>query len=107
MEQIRSIVDRLEIPIEKKEALVRRITALNDEVDRDRTKLEVYSGLAIEVANTSGQVAKRLNPIRKWVDGIARLLGQAKEAEDARQPLQLEPPRKQLPPPSADVPEQD
>jgi hypothetical protein len=55
LEKIREIVDRLEVPIPKKEALTAKITALSDEVDRDRTRFDAYAGLALEVAATGGR----------------------------------------------------
>ena len=84
LEKIREIVDRLEVPLPKKEALSAKITALSDEVDRDRTRFDAYAGLALEMAATGGEVAHWLNPARKFLDSIAGLLGYAKQAEDAR-----------------------
>ena len=99
LEQIRQIVDRLEVPLPKKEALTAKITALTDEVDRDRTRLDAYSGLALEMAATGGEVAQRLNPARKLLDTVAGLLGYAKQAEDARPSLPAPHERKRLTPP--------
>lgn len=107
IEKIREIVDRLEVPLPKKEALTARITALSDEVDRDRTRFDAYAGLALEVAATGGEIAQQLNPLRRFLDSIAGLLGYAKQAEDARPSLpapferkRLTPPRKERLPPS-------
>ncbi len=99
LEKIREIVDRLEVPLPKKEALSARITALSDEVDRDRTRFDAYAGLALEMAATVGEVAQRLNPVRKFLDSIAGLLGYAKQAEDARPSLPAPHERKRLTPP--------
>jgi len=99
LEKIREIVDRLEVPLPKKEALSARITALSDEVDRDRTRFDAYAGLALEMAATGGEVAQRLNPLRKFLDSIAGLLGYAKQAEDARPSLPAPHERKRLTPP--------
>ena len=99
LEKIREIVDRLEVPLPKKEALTAKITALTDEVDRDRTRLDAYAGLALEMAATGGEVAHRLNPARKFLDSIAGLLGYAKQAEDARPSLPAPHERKRLTPP--------
>jgi hypothetical protein len=98
--QIRSIVDRLEIDVRKKEALYARITALNDEVDRDRTKYDVYAGLAIEISNTAGKVGRNLRPASRLLDAIGKLFGMAKDAEAEKSQLRLEAPRLQLAPPS-------
>jgi hypothetical protein len=107
LEKIREIVDRLEVPLPKKEALTAKITALSDEVDRDRTRFDAYAGLALEVAATGGEIAQKLNPLRRFLDSIAGLLGYAKQAEDARPTLpapherkRLTPPRKERLPPS-------
>jgi hypothetical protein len=99
LEKIREIIDRLEVPLPKKEALTARITALSDEVDRDRTRFDAYAGLALEIAATGGEVAQRLNPVRKFLDSIASLLGYAKQAENARPALPAPHERKRLTPP--------
>jgi hypothetical protein len=100
IDKIRDIVARLEeVPLPKKEALTARITALADEVERDRTRLDAYAGLALEMATTGGQVAEKLNPARKFLDAIAGLLGYAKQAEDARPSLPAPHERKRLTPP--------
>jgi hypothetical protein len=99
LEKIREIVDRLGVPLPKREALTAKITALTDEVDRDRTRLDAYAGLALEMAATGGEVAHRLNPARKFLDNIAGLLGYAKQAEDARPSLPAPHERKRLTPP--------
>lgn len=104
--QIRSIVDRLEIDVRKKEALYARITALNDEVDRERTKYDAYAGLAIEISNTAGKVARNLRPASRLLDAIGKLLGAAKDAEVEKPQLRLEAPRLQLTPPSDGDPAQ-
>ena len=99
LEKIREIVDRLEVPLPKREALTAKITALSDEVDRDRTRFDAYAGLALEMAATGGEVAKKLNPARKLLDTIASLLGYAKQAEDVRPSLPAPHERKRLTPP--------
>jgi hypothetical protein len=99
IEKIKEIVDRLEVTLPKKEALTAKITALSDEVDRDRTRFDAYAGLALEMAATGGEVAQRLNPARRLLDSIAGLLGYAKQAEDARPSLPAPYERKRLTPP--------
>jgi hypothetical protein len=103
LNQIKEVVDRLEVSPAKQEALYAKINALSEEVDRDRTKFEALAALSIEVASTGGEAARQLNPIREWIDSIARLVGLAKDAENARPTLpapgerkRLEPPRRQL-----------
>jgi hypothetical protein len=101
LEQVKQLFDRLEnVPERKKEALYRKLNALIDEVDRTRTRYDVYADLAIEVSNTTGKVARNLRPASKFLDQIMKLLGKAKEAEGTRAlpapPKQLEPPKMRL-----------
>jgi hypothetical protein len=99
---IRNIVEKLEVKIEKKEALYRCILALESEVDRDRTRMDAYGALAIEIANTGGKAARTLKPAWGLLGTIGKVLGIARDAETGGAPLQLEPPRAQLPPPDAE-----
>jgi hypothetical protein len=106
--QIRSIFDRLEVGVRKKEALYARLTALSDEVDRDRTKYDAYAALAIEMSDIAAKVSSNLNPARKFLDGIGKLFSIARHAEDTKPQLRLEAPQRRLPPPTeADVAQSD
>jgi hypothetical protein len=106
--QIRSIVDKLEVHIRKKEALYARLTALSDEVDRDRTKYDAYAALAIEMSDIAGKVTRNLNPARKLLENIGKYFSMARDAEDTTPQLRLEAPRRRLPPPTeADVAQPD
>jgi hypothetical protein len=98
--QIRSMVDKLDVDIRKKEAFYARINALSDEIDRDRTKYGAYAALLIEMSNTAGKVARNLNPARKLLNNIGRLFGLAQDLESSEPQLRLEAPRRRLPPPN-------
>ncbi len=99
--KIRTVLDRAEIPIDKREALTRKLNAFLSEVERIRTNLQAVASLYIAVCTTIGEGAKQLEPVRKWVDSIAGLLGKAKDAEDSAErtlpkpttPKQIEAPR--------------
>jgi hypothetical protein len=100
LERIKNIVDGVEVSQRKKEALYSKINALADEIDRDRTRFDAAMALVLEVASTGGEAAEKLEPVRKWIDSIARLLGRAKEEEDAAaQGLPAPEERKQIEPP--------
>jgi hypothetical protein len=43
----------------------------------------MYADLVIGFAHIGGEVAKELEPARKLINSIARLLGRAKEFEDS------------------------
>jgi len=69
-----TIVEKLEISDGKKEALFDRIAALENEVDKDRTRLEAYGALVIEAAGVLGEAAQKAEPVRKWLDTIGKLI---------------------------------
>lgn len=87
--KVREIVENMEVSQDKKEALFLKIGALEQEVERDRTRFEAYAALVIESAGILGDAADKLEPVRKWLDTIGRVIWGAKKEEDA----------KQLPPP--------
>ena len=105
LEQIKEMVDRLGVSERKKGALYSKINALVEEVDKDRTRFDAAMALILEVASIGSEAAEKLEPARRWIDSIARLLGRAKEAEDAAAPRlpapkerkRIEPPRRHLP----------
>jgi hypothetical protein len=84
--------------------LYAKISDLENELDRDRTKFDAYGALVIEFAGVVGDVAEKLEPVRRWLDTIAKFFGVAKSHEDANRqlpsppkPKQLNPPKKQRP----------
>ena len=88
--KVRNIVEKLEISRDKKAELLIKIGALEQEVDRDRTRFETYGALVIESAGVLGDAVDKLEPVRKWLDTIGRVFWGAKKEEDT----------KQLPPPA-------
>jgi hypothetical protein len=97
VDQIKIIIDQSRITVAKRDALSKKINAFLAEVDRTRTSSAVFSDLAIGLAHIGGEVANELEPARKWVDSIARLLGHYRDIEDVQRALP--PPPKQLAPP--------
>jgi hypothetical protein len=102
LDQIKLVVDDSRVFQRKKEALYSKINALADELDRDRTRFDAAMALVLEVSATAGEAVENLEPARKWIDSIARLLGRAKEAENTAAPRlpgpmerkRIEPPRR-------------
>jgi hypothetical protein len=115
LSQIKETVDRLEVPEAKKEALYARISDLESEVDRDRTRFDAYSALFLEAATTTGKAARKLKPLMKLLQPITILFANAKESENTqllRLPpaptlKRLEPPQLKLPPPDPKAPPPD
>jgi hypothetical protein len=102
--KIREIIDKLEIKPSKKEALYSKISSLEEELNRSRTRFEVLASLFLETTDVIGEGAERLEPLRKIFDTISKVFKQAKDAEEnsllspppsASHP-RIEPPRKKL-----------
>jgi len=107
LEKIKEFVDRLDASDKKKEVLYSKITALENEVNRDRTRFDAVMALILEGAETGGEAGKRLKPFRELLDSVTGVLKAAKEIEESESPRlsapetpkQIPPPKKQLPPP--------
>jgi hypothetical protein len=99
IEQLRIVIEKLEVDQAKKEILLKRLDAFVAEVDRDRTRFEAWGAVVIQAAEVLGDSAEKAEPARKWLDSIGRLIWGAKNDEDAAK--QLPPPKevKQIEPP--------
>lgn len=80
---IRTAVHSIDLPILKKEAILRALSKLSLEVDTDRTWFESVADLAIRLSDTVDEVDQKLNPIRRIFEKILKRLGEAKAEEEA------------------------
>lgn len=99
LDHIRATVDQLDISVAKKEALLRRINALQEEVDRVRTRYEAFAALLIEACDDAGEGARRLEPIVRLIERVGHAIGIAKRAEDAQAKLPTPAQQKKIAPP--------
>lgn len=103
--RIRETIAPIELPSNKKDALLSKLNALADEIDRDRTKTEAWTAFVLEIAGAGGQAARELKPVKDLADAIGSLLGKAKEMADRlglpspAPRKRIEGPRDRLPPP--------
>jgi Rad3-related DNA helicase len=104
--KIRETISPMNLAEKKKEAILGKLTALADEIDRDRTKAEAWTAFTLEIAGVGGEAAKELKPVKELADAIANLLGKAKELAGDVLGLpspttrkRIEGPKKQLSPP--------
>jgi hypothetical protein len=79
--QMRSMVDKLEVSPAKRERLFSRINALEQEVDRDRTRYEMLAALLVDGSEDAATAADRWVPTLRTIASIFR---KSKEAEDER-----------------------
>jgi hypothetical protein len=108
--KIKITLDAIDIPGDRKESLLNKLNAFAAEVDRDRTRFEAYGALVIDAADVVAKVEKKLRPVRRWIEGISKLMHEAREIEEKTAQLpspnkRLEPPKRQIPPPQKEAPQ--
>lgn len=104
IEQIRTAVEQSNLSQNKREAILKKLSELTLEIDRDRTRFEVVADAIRGVARLSGDFEREgAEPWWKWAKLIFGEIDEAKENEP-QSPLpapeerkRLDPPRKQLP----------
>ena len=87
LSEIREAVAALDVSVTKKDRLYARINALQDEVDRERTREQAFGALMIEACDDIGEAAKLLEPVVRIIERVGAAIGVAKRAEDARPKL--------------------
>lgn len=83
LRQMHELVEKSEIETEKKESLFSKLNALQNEIDRDRTRIEAYADLTFAVA---GMLDTALEPINRVLASIARVFWGAQQDEIKRLP---------------------
>lgn len=100
--KLRDIFEKLEVEEKKREALLGKLTDLQSEVDRNRTRFDAYAALMIEAAGVMGAAVEKSGALH-LLNAIARVIHGAKVEEETKQlpapkpPRQIEPPRAPAP----------
>jgi hypothetical protein len=103
--KIRETISPLQIAEKKKEALLGKLNALADEIDRDRTKTEAWTAFTLELASTGGEAARQLKPVSDLSNAIGNLFGKAKQLADDLLALPAPSFRKRIEAPQPPAPE--
>lgn len=104
--KIRKVVAVLDIPEAKRDAIYKRVAALDREVDQSKTRYGTLMALVLETCGTLGESAKKLEPVAKLVQKInAHVADQKAESElaalpEAPEQKQIAPPRERQSPPA-------
>lgn len=97
---IKELVDRLDVPEKKRNRLYAKINALENEVDRDRTRFDALMALILEGSSATGKAAENLEPVTKRIREITEAFGKVKEEEEEHtQQLPAPEERKRIEPP--------
>jgi len=109
LEQLKQLLDELDISREKRESIFSKIVALEEELHRERTRFEVVADFVLGCATVAGKAGEKLESWRRIVDSVANLIGVAKGKESnppslppPELPKKIEPPKRQLPSPEGD-----
>ena len=86
IQQLREFFQSLEIDDAYKGVLMKRLNALAIEVDRSRTSLEAFGELTIEVAAIVGVAAEKLEPAKRLLDSVARVIWGSRQDEAKQLP---------------------
>jgi hypothetical protein len=104
------VLDKAELPDLKRDLLFQKLDAFVVEVDKARTSLQSVASVYLTVCTVIGEGFDKLEPVRRFINSIAALIGNAKDAEDSLRAVPystkpLDAPRKQLPAPDdEDIP---
>ncbi len=101
---IRKIVFEANMAESKRDAIFRRISNLQEEVDRDRTRTEAGLALWLDITSAIGKGAENLDPAIERVKKIFDVFAKAKD-EAEQKALTSPPERKRIAPPTT-APEQ-
>lgn len=84
LNEIRETVDKLDVPVAKREALYERINALQEEIDRERTRTQAFNALMFEVLHGISEAGE---PLVKQIERLGAAMGYAIETEASRPKL--------------------
>jgi hypothetical protein len=97
IDQLRDIFEKLDVEQNKREALLIRLTELQEEVDRERTRFEAFAALVIETGGVVGDVIEK-SKILDLLNGIAKVIWGSKKEENAKRLPPSTPPKRIAPP---------
>ena len=83
----------------KRDALLSKVQALEEEIARDRTRFEVWADFAIAAVGVIDKATGKLKNVRGWVESIARIIWDKKQEQTKQlptppEPKKLEPPKR-------------
>ncbi len=104
--KIKIVINDSNIDESKKDCLMDKLSAFENEVGRNRTRIQSYGEMIVEFAGIFGDAAEKGEPVRKWLDSIAALIWGAKN-EQQQLPApdehkQIEPPKQKNQKPSSE-----
>lgn len=107
---IRNKLNELSLTDNKREALFDKLNAFSEEVDRDRTRVEIYLSLVVDTSRALRKSYDELKPLLQTFDRISEIFDKAKKWHEMfpswEDRKKIEAPRKSLAPPASDFDEE-
>jgi hypothetical protein len=75
--RIRKVINASDIAVDKKEAIYKKIAALQLEVDTTMTSVGAFCSRLLEVTHTVGEAAENLEPVAKMIERIWKTFSSA------------------------------
>jgi len=88
--RIKEIIDAAKLSIDKHDSLLGYLDKFMKAVDQQRTNPQALSALLIGMANTGGEMARKLKPARDLIVSIAKVFTPYQERDEAKR--QISPP---------------
>lgn len=100
IDQIRRILDTVDLPPGRKQEIISKINQLSDEIEKEYSRLDRLGDLWLSLTRSLGEGAKNLEPAVRLVERVRKVFSAAQE--DGEQKLLTDATAKrELPPPSS------
>lgn len=90
VDRIKEIIDNAKLSVDKHDSLFGYLDKFIKAVDQQRTNPQALSALLIGMANTGGEMARKLKPARDLIVSIAKVFTPYQERDEAKR--QISPP---------------
>lgn len=75
--QIRSFVEASDLSDRKKDSIYAKIASLRAEIDREKTRLEAFMALQLDIAESVGETAEKLKPAVDLLENLVKIFSRA------------------------------
>lgn len=96
VDRIKEIIDAANLSVDKHDSLFAYLDKFVRAVDQQRTNPQALSSLLIGMANTGGEMARKLKPARDLIVSIAKVFTPYQERDEAKRQLPQPTPRRRI-----------
>lgn len=96
VDRIKEIIDAAKLSVDKHDSLFGYLDKFIKAVDQQRTNPQALSALLIGMANTGGEMARKLKPARDLIVSIAKVFTPYQERDEAKRQISPPPERRRI-----------